>query len=184
VATQTHFKQPRYFALGSPAMAIVLALGIVHLFRRRRPFAWLLSFGLAAAMLVSAANYHFNWRYWRDDWRTVAQFFLDRYEPGDALVFNAGWMDLPFNHYVVKQGRKPFATERIPERNDPDPAEVNAPLGKLLQQRRRVWLILCYNGVSDPKDLVRKFLDRRAAFIRQWEFSRVTVRLYECEAKA
>ncbi|NCO43334.1 MAG: hypothetical protein AUJ96_24075 [Armatimonadetes bacterium CG2_30_66_41] len=183
VATQTWFKEPRYFALASPAVAVLLAGGVDSLFQRRRLLRWPATAGLFCAVAVSLLSYQFNWRYWRDDWRSVVALVEEQYRPGDGLVFNAGWMDQPFNHYVDLSGQKRWPTEHLPAGEGPTAKTVKEEGDRLLPRYDRLWLILCYDNVTDPKGLVSGFFDHRALFKRQWDYSGVRVRLYECRAK-
>lgn len=176
-----HFKHPRYFCLAHPAVAMVLAVGIARLFERRSILRWPLPLGLAAATLLSLANYHLNWLYWRDDWRAVAAFMEEKELPGDGLVFNASWMAQPFNHYVERSGREPRPTIGLPLAQDPQREEIEREVSRILRTHDRVWLVLCYHLVPDPKGLVRGELDRRAHFVREWLLSGVTIRLYESQ---
>ena len=184
VATQTHFKLPRYFVLGAPAVAILMASGLVWFFRRGRVWRLPLSVGLGMATLWSLTNYHLNWHYWRDDWRSAVTFMEERFEPGDVLLFNASWMYLQFSHYVERRGRDLWPTRGLPRGGHPPHEETEQEAARIVAGHTRVWLILCYDLAPDPESIVLKFLDRHAAFRGEWRLSGVKIRLYECSAKA
>jgi len=157
---------------------------LISLFRRPHAWRWPLAVGLALATLTSLVNYHLNWLYWRDDWRSAVTLVEERSRPGDVLLFNASWMYQPFNHYVERRGRDLWPTEGLPRGRDAPREETEREAARIVAGHTRVWLILCYDLAPDPESIVLKFLDRHAAFQDEWRLSGMRIRLYECSAKA
>jgi hypothetical protein len=94
--------------------------------------------------------------------------------PGDLLVFNASWEDMAFRQYY----REPFLKGGLPARLRPSPEEVSRDASRTVAGYRRLWLILCYDHITDPENLVRQWFDRNLENVMQRQFSQIEVLLY------
>ncbi|MFN8458736.1 MAG: glycosyltransferase family 39 protein [Anaerolineae bacterium] len=90
----------RYLFTYSPPFYIIIAAGLAWLTDRRWPWAAIVATGLLlAASLFSLYRYHFDPRYRADDYRSAVEFIQRRWQPGDAIIVNAGYVYTAFVYY-------------------------------------------------------------------------------------
>ena len=155
---------------------LVLAAGIVQL---RFRLLVLLVVGIFSAInLMSTADY-FRFFY-KEDWATPAGYVANFAEEGDLVLFNAGWVQIPFEYYfkyyedlykikVIKHG----VPEDMFESGvlEPKMTEDDIPhLMSLLEGRERAWLVYSHNWYTDPQGLIPRTLDADMDVIRQRGF--------------
>ncbi|MGI8933137.1 MAG: glycosyltransferase family 39 protein [Phormidesmis sp.] len=78
----------RYLMLAVPYVFILLAVGMIEIWRRYRAIAFAVA--IAYAVAVSGGLYHYYTTLYHDDWRGVAEFIRSNEQPGDAIGFY-GW---------------------------------------------------------------------------------------------
>jgi 4-amino-4-deoxy-L-arabinose transferase-like glycosyltransferase len=81
----------RYVFTYSPPFYMLSGAGIAWLWQRWRPVAWL---SLAAIVIFSVTSlyaYHTDPHYASDDHRSASNFLAERWQPGDAILVNAGY---------------------------------------------------------------------------------------------
>lgn len=160
---------------------LVLAAGIAHL--RRWPFV------VAALGLVVTANaaslheYYVNFQ--KEEWDRAAGYVAARSTDDDLLLFNATWVQIPFDYYFRAYGRtlvERGAPTDLFARGvlEPKMAEGDLPrLRALLAGQRRVWLIYSHNWYTDPQGLIPAALAQEFALREMRRFVGLEVRLYE-----
>jgi mannosyltransferase len=160
---------------------VLLAAGLLQL--RSRPLV------VAATLLLIALNAGSLWGYYRyyepEDWRGVADYVASQARPGDLLLFNAGWMQIPFDYYHRRIGA-PLDEHGLPadlfERGilEPKmtPADV-APLDQLVAGRQHVWLIYSHNWYTDPQSIIPSHLGSTLGEVATRDFRGVKVYLYQ-----
>ncbi len=85
----------RYFVVSYSMYAILLASGIVALYRRR---GWparvgiTVTTGLACAVSISLLNYYFSPEYGKEQWKDVAQLLTQHATPQDRIVVHEAYM--------------------------------------------------------------------------------------------
>ena len=163
---------------------LILAAGISQLRYRLLVFTMVGVFG--TINLMSAGDY-FRF-YQKEDWATPAGYVANFAEEGDLVLFNASWVQIPFDYYfesyeklykieVVKHGvpEDMFASgilERIM-------TEEDVPgLLQLVNGRKRAWLVYSHNWYTDPEGLIPETLALEMEIIRQREFYGGVVQLY------
>ncbi len=164
---------------------LVLAAGIAHL--RRRPFV------VAALGLVVTANaaslheYYANFQ--KEEWDRAAGYVAARADDDDLLLFNATWVQIPFDYYFRAYGRT-LAERGAPTDLfargvlEPKMTESDLPrLRALLAGQRRVWLIYSHNWYTDPQGLIPAALAQEFALSEMRRFVGLEVRLYERAAR-
>ena len=160
---------------------LLLAAGIAQL--RRWPLV------VAAVGLVAMANaaslheYYVNFR--KEEWDKAAGYVAARAADDDLLLFNATWVQIPFDYYFRAYGR-PLVERGAPADLfdlgvlEPKMTESDLPrLRELLAGRSRVWLIYSHNWYTDPRGLIPAALAQEFALRDLRQFVGLEVRLYE-----
>jgi hypothetical protein len=165
-------------------LLLLLAAGTVQ-FRYR-----LLIVGVVVTLgtynLFSSADYY---RYMqKEDWQGAAGYVANFAEQGDLVLFNAGWVQIPFDYYFKtyeQQYSIQLEKHGVPadmfERGilEPIMAESDIPrLLSLIAGRDRVWLVYSHDSYTDPKGLIPKMLNSKMNLLRQREYFGVQVKLY------
>ena len=100
------------------------------------------------------------------------------------LLFNATWVQIPFDYYFRHQNRpvtKHGAPVDLFDRGilEPKMAESDLPrLRELISDKKRVWLIYSHNWYTDPKNLIPTALSQDLKQLDQRRFNGLEVRLY------
>jgi mannosyltransferase len=159
---------PRYLLPALPAFYLLVAAGVGKLVsgytraRSSRPvgvtalMALLCSLSfVSVASASSLANYYFDEKYARPDFRSVAEYISSHAEAEDAIILVGGFMLPAFNYYY--QGDLPVYP--IPEGlvvSTREPLDYRAAeqLNSIAQGRDRLWLVLWQNRLVDPTDVI------------------------------
>ncbi len=191
----------RYLFTFSPAFYVLLAAGLSFLATRMRFWTALLAATiLLAASAGSIYQYHFNPRYQADDFRAAVAFLDHHWQPGDALLANAGYTYTAVATYSQLPGleRRRLVPYRPPEQpgaplllqtgtvggssqlgwGNPaadfyamSPAETLAALEQLAADYPRLWLLRAYDTVTDPDGLIRDWLAGHAIPLEDQPFA-------------
>lgn len=120
----------------------------------------------------------------REGWRDAAMWVAPEVQPGDLILFNAGWVQIPFNYYYERIG-PPVELRGLPadmfDRGILEPIMVRTDLPRLEQlttNKERVWLVYSHNWYTDPQRLIPPFLDSRFRRAQSREFAGLQVFLY------
>jgi hypothetical protein len=113
---------------------------------------------LAVVVMGLAADYWTQPEY--EAWRPAAQYVAENAYPGDAILFNDSYVELPFDYYfrryhvsAIEQGiPTTFGTTAVDE-PAMTPADIPA-LRRLMAQHRRLWLVYSHDWYTDPHHLV------------------------------
>ncbi|MDN5861337.1 MAG: hypothetical protein L0H84_22270, partial [Pseudonocardia sp.] len=120
-----------------------------------------------------------------EDWEGAALYVAEAAQPGDLLLFNAGWTRIPFDFYF--QGIGPAVEERgVPadlfERGVLEPRMTTADLPRLADLlddgHRRIWLIYSHDWYTDPDAIVARHLDAVLERVGERRFTAIRVREY------
>jgi hypothetical protein len=159
---------------------LLLAAGLLQL-----RFRLLIGVATLALILLNAGSL---WGYYRqyepEDWRGVAGYIATQARPGDVLLFNAGWMQIPFDYYYRRIGT-PIEEHGLPadlfDRGILEPkmtlADV-ARLDKLVAGRTRVWLMYSHDWYTDPQHIIPPYLDDSLGEVAVQNFKGVKVYMY------
>ena len=159
---------------------VLFAYGMLHIPTR---FRWALLGGLLLVDLLSLQGYFF--RYQKEAWDQVAAYVANHARPQDLILFEAGWVQLPFDYYfrtfhvpLEEHGLPvdPFVTREL---EPPMRVEDLPRLYTLLAGRDRVWVVLSHVPFTDPQGLVEAAVRSRFQ-CREHRF--VGVRLLECRS--
>jgi mannosyltransferase len=159
---------------------LLLASGIAQL--RYRPTILVAVAILVAVNLVSLRQYYTS--FVKEEWDKAAAYVGERAEKDDMLLFNATWVQIPFDYYFRYQDRsvtKHGAPVDLFDRGilEPKMAESDLPrLHELIADHERVWLIYSHNWYTDPQNLIPTALSQDLKLLDQHQFSGLEVQLY------
>jgi hypothetical protein len=130
--------------------------------------------------------------YWQkpeyEAWRPVAKYIARRVRPGDVIVFNDSYVQLPFDYYFT-QYHIPVVEHGIPgdfgagfiQEHLMTSADVPA-LRSFSAGHPRIWLVYSHNWYTDPFGLVPRSLGHAAELTDYKSFASrepIAVFLYE-----
>ena len=157
-----------------------LPLGGAKAFSRRSLYAV-----IAILVLSGLALHAYYTRLEKEQWDDAAALVAGRVEPGDLVLFNATWMQIPFDYYFHRLSDVPVVERGVPvdlfDRGvlEPMMAESDLPrLRELVRGRDRVWLVYSHNWYTDPHGLIPPALEEGLDLRDRWEFYDVQVWLY------
>lgn len=179
----------RYFSVILPPALLLLAGGLA-LLRMRSLVAALMLVGVVSAVLLVRWYAHGE----SQDWRSATHYVAGSARQGDAAVFFAPYMRIPFDYYLERSG--PASAERRLDPVFPDKgwAASSSDLGRFTPvDARRVdrrlaghpsaWLIESngeIGGRSDPELVtLRKLLSGRYARVRERRFTGIVVQHFD-----
>ena len=129
---------------------------------------------LGAFMLLLAAilglsslslNGYYFW-FQKEAWDEAASHIAERVRPGEMIVFNATWVQIPFAYYYERYeldtDLKGLPVDLF-DRGELEPTmeEVDIPrIQEILEGRDRVWLVYSHNWYSDPRGIIPRELGR------------------------
>jgi len=166
---------------------LVIAAGVVQLqsqtfFRGQRAASRAALVTLLAINLGGLGNYYFGFQ--KEAWDQGAAYVAQRVQPDDLILFNATWVQLPFDYYF-RRYNEPVAERGVPvdlfDRGlEPKMTAEDLPrLRELAQAHRRVWLVYSHNWYTDPQGLIPPALERMGRLADRREFNGLRVDLYE-----
>ena len=143
-------------------------------------------FILLASLTISGFSLH-SYYFWYDkeDWEEATTFVGKQVKPGDLIVFNAPWVQLPFEYYYRRFG---LDTELrgLPvnlldlEVMEPIMTEGNAPyIHQLIEGRARVWLVYSHEKYADPAKIIPREMGKALLETERARFVGLQVIRYE-----
>lgn len=119
----------------------------------------------------------------REAWKETTALVAAMAKEGDAIVFQAGWTQLPFMYHYRRQ-RGPALKERpLPAPvfsgavAEPKATRENVQAGlRPLAEENRIWLIYSHDWYTDPDQLTLLELRRMFPLRGEWHFR--SIRLY------
>lgn len=160
---------------------LLLAAGI----RRLRFWPYM----LAALLLIMMANTislrEYYTKFEKEQWDDAAAFVAEHVAEGDVILFNATWVQIPFDFYFRAYNVQ-VAEHGVPvdlfDRGvlEPKMTEADLPrLRELVRGYNRAWLVYSHNWYTDPQGLIPAELNRELDCLGSWEFYGLRVYLYE-----
>lgn len=165
---------------------LLMAFGLRGLALPR--FGWTIQ---AAALLlmavlsgVSLVSYYQHFE--KEEWDRAAAHVAAQAQPGDLLIFNATWVQIPFEYYFRRYDLhldlRGAPTDLFDRGNlEPKMTRADLPyLRELVEDRQRIWLIYSHDWYTDPDGLIPRELEtqmrrgdeRHFIGLRVIEFSR------------
>ena len=202
---------PRYVYLYAPGFLVLVAAGLDYLRRRWRLTFLVGLLLILGADACSLHRFHTDTWYASDDWRGAVEYIAERWRPGDAVLINAGYTYTAFVYYytgpvawrgrlvdypgqdVTAPGIVALQTGTIG--GDPDlgwrsptsdfyattETETVTALETVFKRHPRLWVLRCYDTVTDPHGFIRRWLDDHGLKLDQQPWtgrSNMLVQLY------
>lgn len=149
----------------------------------RRP---LQALGLALILVLSATgltSYYFFFE--KEEWNKAAAYVAEQAAPGDVIVFNATWVQLPFDYYF-RHYDTGAELHGLPvdlfDRGELEPqmAEEDLPrLRALAAEHRRIWLVYSHDWYTDPHQIIPREFNRLMRRTDQRHFVGLQVMRFE-----
>ena len=139
---------------------------------------------LAIVTLSSFCLHGYYFFFPKEGWDQAAAYIADQAEPDDLVLFNATWVQVPFEYYFKRFGLE-TELKGLPVdlfeggRLEPAMAESDAPrVQELLAGRERVWLVYSHNWYSDPDGIVPRELGALFREVEQTQFVGIQIGRY------
>lgn len=168
----------RYLIWTVPAWCLLMGMGLERVATAARGvFPRVLAAALLAAVLVLDlaplwTQVHVPIK---SDFRSVAAYLGDRWEPGDLVLFQMPHARRTFQYYW----RRPYRWAEGPYTNyGQPPEEVARQMEGLTTGHRRVWLVLSEPEMWDRRGLTRRWLEEHGQPLERRSFARVEVVCY------
>jgi hypothetical protein len=160
---------------------LLLAAGILQL-----RFRALIAAATLAFVLLSGWSLYSYYRYYEPEgWRDAANWMAPQVRAGDIVLFNAGWVQIPFDYYFRRDGT-PVDQHGLPadmfERGILEPKMTSDDLERLaalIAGRRRVWLIYSHNWYTDPQSIIPRYLGATLDRTGEQRFNGLNIYTYE-----
>lgn len=160
---------------------LLLTFGLLQLRSRVLIYSGLVL--VCAVNLVSLQNYYQNFT--KEQWREAAASVASQVRDGDMLLFNATWVQIPFDYYFRRFDRA-ITEHGVPvdlfDRGvlEPKMAESDLPrLQSLVRSQQRVWLVYSHDWYTDPQGIVPAALENEFDLVTTETFNGLQVLLYE-----
>jgi 4-amino-4-deoxy-L-arabinose transferase-like glycosyltransferase len=167
-----------YTSIGA-LMLVASGLACSRLGRARLPVVAL----VLALNLASLANYSVTFQ--KERWRDATALLAQQARPGDLILFNATWTQLPFDYYYRLTDGPQLAEHGLPvdlfDRGvlEPPMEESDVPrIGALTAGRARVWVLLSHDWYNDPQHLIAPATGALFRAVEQWSLGDIIVLLY------
>ena len=169
-----------YFVLVAAGIRVIggpLRIGVLDFFSLRRgpSLDGLVStFRLGALVVLLVAivglsglslNGYYFW-FQKEAWDKAASLVAQQIGPGEMVVFNATWVQIPFEYYYERYGLD-TVLKGLPvdlfDRGELEPAmeEADVPrIQEILGGRDGVWLVYSHNWYSDPDGIIPRELGK------------------------
>lgn len=160
---------------------VLLAAGIRKL--RRWP---LMLVGLLFILTTNGLSLHaYYTQFEKEQWDDAAALVAERAELSDLILFNATWMQIPFDYYFHQMSDVSVVEHGVPgdlfDRGilEPKMAESDLPyLRELVSGHDRVWLIYSHNWYTDPQNLIPTALQEELKQLDSRRYYGLEVRLF------
>ena len=134
----------------------------IPLIRRGAQLAILLAILTLSGLSLNGYYFWFQ----KEAWDEAASYIAQQVGPGDVIVFNATWVQVPFEYYY-KRYRLETELKGAPvdlfERDELEPVMAESDvlrLQQMIEGREQVWLVYSHNWYSDPTGIVPRELGR------------------------
>ncbi|MEA3338485.1 MAG: hypothetical protein U9R15_00825, partial [Chloroflexota bacterium] len=143
---------------------------------------------LGAILMIATVNglslreYYVHFE--KEQWDDAAAFVAGQVKPDDLILFNATWIQIPFDFYFHPYNR-PVAEHGVPvdlfERGILEPKMTAGDLPRLralIRGHERVWLVYSHDWYTDPDRLIPSALEEELDLLNRWDFYGLQVQLY------
>jgi hypothetical protein len=133
---------------------------------------------LALIAGLSALTLHEYYQSEKEDWRSVAQHMAAEAGPDDAVLFYAGFVEIPYEFYMERRTDGPAPQTRSQVRPE---SNGSLPEGLVEQVRfthETVWLVLSHASNGQVTDELRATLSQGYETVEETEFTKIQVVQY------
>lgn len=174
--------QTRSLLWTSIPLYVLIAIGLYALKDRR-----VIVIAMLALLLNNIYSLHnFYVSPSREDWREVATWVHSQAQAGDLILFNARWIQLPFEYYYRRMGLD-AELHGLPGDlyNDPLESVMQQKYLPYLQARidgkKRIWLIYAQNWYTDPEAIIPRYLENNYKQRAYRKIGEIQIYLFESE---
>lgn len=132
---------------------------------------------------VALTSYYQDFQ--KEEWAKAADYVAQNVAPDDLILFNATWVQLPFEyyfrHYHTNTALRGLPTDLFARGVlEPKMTEADIPyMDTLLTNRAHVWLVYSHDWYTDPNQIIPRQLEQRMQQTEQHEFIGLRVMRYE-----
>ncbi|NOZ29931.1 MAG: hypothetical protein GXP39_18025 [Chloroflexi bacterium] len=159
---------------------LLIASGIMAL--RFIPYQAVTLVILLTLNTISLNNFYLH--YQKEGWDQAAAYVAYRARPGDVILFNATWVQIPFDYYFERYNR-PITEHGVPvdlfDRGvlEPPMTEADVPrLQRIIREHDRVWLVYSHDWYTDPEKIIPRVLNRELKRVDERRFVGIRIILY------
>ncbi len=186
---------PRYMIFCVTPFVLLVADGWYRLPRTW----WRIVFVVALIATTTKGLVEYYQRPSHEDWRSVAAFVSQNGQAGDAVVFYAYFIKIPFEYYfdqpaesrpsmsLIDVASAPWRGHpgRLSDLPDPDFARI----ALLHQHHQRLWAVLGYDlpeelGRKAESAEIQKVIHKEYRLSHSYTFDEITLQLYEAQDKS
>ena len=179
---------PYYLLVAVGIRSLATAQGSEERQRRGR-YAAIAATGAIVLLCVVALTAYFGY-FQKEEWDKAAAHIAQEVQPGDLVLFNATWVQIPFEYYF-----RHFDTgaelRGVPvdlfDRGvlEPKMAEGDVPyLAELIDGRKQVWLVYSHDWYTDPQQIIPRELGSRLHLVEQTPFEGLQVMRYQVQSRS
>ena len=143
---------------------------------------------VATLLFLSAAAlnaYYFDFE--KEEWDKAARYIAERSTPGELIIFNATWTQIPFEYYFrhfEKETRLKGLPVDLFDRGILEPKMTPADLPymhELINGQSRLWLIYSHDWYTDSAQIILIELQKQMKLVDEQKF--VGLRVFRFEEK-
>ncbi|MCE7982265.1 MAG: hypothetical protein DYG89_13800 [Caldilinea sp. CFX5] len=142
--------------------------------------------GLAVLLALNGLALHTYFTYFeKEDWAEAAAYVADEIQPGEMILFNATWVQLPFQYYF-RHYEQDVPLRGLPvdlfDRGvlEPKMTEADLPyMRNLLADQQSVWLVYSHDWYTDPDGIIPRELQAQMTLVERREFVGLQVMRFE-----
>lgn len=130
---------------------------------------------LVVLLLSSAGLYSYYHYFQKEEWDAAAAYVAQRAKPEDLLLFNATWVQLPFDYYFRRYDlaleERGAPVDLFQRGLEPEMEQADLPrLQVLVANQPRVWLVYSHDWYTDPLGLIPRQLRRTLRQVDEQQF--------------
>jgi hypothetical protein len=138
---------------------------------------------LCTVNLLSLQNYYRNFT--KEQWREAAAAMAGAVQDGDLILFNATWVQIPFDYYFQRFDRD-VVQHGVPvdlfDRGVLEPKMTAADLPRLrtmLEDHDRVWLVYSHDWYTDPQQMIPAALRQELHYLGTQRYNGLQILEFE-----
>lgn len=176
-----------------PALFLLLALAADVVWRSHRglrPSRMRMAVLVLCVGVLTAANAAAQYMSWsttvKEDWQRAAALVANHQRPGDLVLFNAYFTQMPFDYYFRHEGtfkgaiaEKGYQVEESLLFVDPARTGKSVKTQADAAAYTRVWVVLSHTGAADDGLAAPPWITTGYQLAQQWRLVGITVQLYE-----